>query len=107
MRGVYVVKWIGFQVAGDTGKPFECPHYADKSVQVIGTFGGATVTIQGSNMKDTPTYATLNDDGGTALTFTSAGIKKIRENTYWVRPIISGGDETTNLDVYLLVHAEK
>lgn len=106
-RGIYLVKWTGFQVAGDTGTPFACPNYPDKSIQVVGTFGGATVTIQGSNMIDNPTYATLNDGTGAALTITSAGIKQILENTYWVRPIISGGDANTNLDVYLLVETMK
>jgi len=101
------VKWGALQVTGDTGTPFACPNYPTQSVQVVGTFGGATVTIQGSNMIDDPTYATVNDGVGTALTFTSAGIKKIMENTYWVRPIISGAGADTNLDVYLLVHTKR
>ena len=98
-----VAKWAGLHTTNDTGAPFLCPHYADKSIQVVGTFGGATVTIQGSNMIDSPTYATLNDATGTALTITSACIKQILENTYWIRPYITGADANTNLDVYLLV----
>jgi len=94
-------------LTGDTGAPFACPNYADKSIQVVGTFGGATVTIQGSNMIDSPTYATLNDITEMPLTITSAGIKQILENTYWVRPIISGAGATTNLDVYLLVETAR
>ena len=102
IRGVYLVKWTGFTLTGDTGAPCACPNYPEKSIQVVGTFGGATVTIQGSNIVDSPIYSTLNDDGGTALTFTEAGIKKIRENSYWVRPSISGTTATTNLNVHLL-----
>jgi len=103
-----MVKWTGLQASGDTGAPFACPNYLEKSVQVVGTFGGATLTIQGSNMKDTPTYATLNDAGGSALTYTTAAIKKVREHTYWVRPVLSGGEVfITNLDVYLLCYTEK
>lgn len=89
------------------GTPFACPNYSIKSIQVIGTFGGATVTIQGSNIIDSPTYASLTYDGTNAIAFTSAGVKKIWENTYWVRPIISGAGATTTLDVYLLVHTER
>jgi hypothetical protein len=59
-------------------------------------------------MLDSPiTWATLNDLGGTAITFTSAGIKGIRENSYWVRPRISGAGAATALDVYLMVYAER
>ncbi len=99
---MYLVKWESLTLAGDSGAPFACPNYTDKSIQVFGTFGGATVTIQGSNVIDSPTYATLNDPSGTSLAITSAGIKQVLENTYWIRPIVSGGDTTTDLDIYLL-----
>lgn len=102
-----VVKWENISLTGETCAPFECPHYADKSIQVIGTFDGATITIQGSNMIDSPTYSTLNDAEGDALEFSSAGIKQILENSYWVRPSISGAGATTDIDVYMLIHANR
>jgi len=107
VRGVWLIKWTGLHSTNDTGAPFACSNYADKSIQVVGTFGGATVTIQGSNVVDSPVYATLNDGVGTALTFTSAGIKQILENTYWIRPYITGADANTNLDVYLLAETTR
>lgn len=105
--GVIVVLWENL-VLLDTGQPFICPHFADKSVQVIGTFGASgNCSIEGSNMIDSPTYAVLNDPQGNPLTVTSAKIETLLENTYLVRPNITLGDGTTDLDIYLLVHTTR
>jgi len=107
--GVILVKWEGLTKAtDDTGEPFICPHFADKSVQLIGTLGAAgACTIEGSNMKDSPTYATLSDPQGNALVLTTLKIEQVLENVYLVRPSITAGDATTDLDVYLLVHTSR
>lgn len=107
--GVILVKWEGLTKAtDDTGEPFICPHFADKSVQLIGTLGAAgACTIEGSNMKDSPTYATLSDPQGNALVLTTLKIEQVLENVYLVRPSITAGDATTDLDVYLLVHTTR
>ena len=103
-----MVKWEGLQVNQDTGIPFACPNYATKSIQVVGTFGGATLTIEGSNMIDTPAYAPQVDNLEEAIEFTSEGIKQIFSNTYWIRPrISSGAGATTNLSVYLVAHTTR
>ena len=108
IRGVLVAKWEGLGIGGsDVGSGFSCPNYPTKSVQVLGTFGGATVTLQGSNIPDNPEYATLNDAEGDALTFASAGIKQMLENAYWIRPVVSGLGATTDLDVYLMAVTER
>jgi len=108
---VKIVKWTGLQVPGDTGIPFACPQFADKSIQLVGSFYGATVVIEGSNMADSnsPTYFILRDSGGNALSFSSPDGKSIDENTYWVRPrVVSGGDTRyTSIDVYLLVETPR
>ena len=72
--------------------------YSDRSIQVLGTFNGATVTIQGSN-DDGTTWATLNDAFGTALTFTTAGVKQVTEVTSRLRPLVSSAGASTDLDV--------
>jgi hypothetical protein len=59
------------------------------SVQVIGTFGGCTVTIQGSN--DNSNWATLKDLYGANLSFTAAGIADFSTAVGYVRPIVTGG----------------
>lgn len=72
--------------------------YSDRSIQVLGTFNGATVTIQGSNDQGT-TWATLNDAFGTALTFTTAGIKQLTEVCAFMRPLVSAAGGSTDLTV--------
>ena len=66
--------------------------FADKTVQASGTWASATVVIQGSN--DNVTWFTLNDPGGTALSFTADAIKVILENPLYIRPKSSGGSGT-------------
>ena len=93
---------------GNVGKEYPCPNYADKSIHVTGAFYGATVTIQGSNEPDNPSsWITLHDPNGAVLTFTSEGLKQILENSYWIRPIISGGANATNINVYLLAETTR
>lgn len=76
----------------DTGVPSAISRWADRTVHVTGTFGGATVTMQGSN--DNTNWATLNDTSGSALTFTATGMKLIGENPIYIRAITAGGAGT-------------
>ena len=79
--------------------------FADKTVQITGTFGGATIVIEGSN--DGTNFGTLNDNTGASLSFTAAaGPVLIAENPLAIRPTVSGGDCTTDLDVTIVVLAE-
>lgn len=87
---------------GDDGLPASFSQYADKSVQVTGTFGLAgTLRFEGSN--DGVTYAPLTDPQGNALDFTSAKIKAVTEATAFFRPRVTGGDGTTSLTITLFV----
>jgi hypothetical protein len=105
---VKVVKWEGLGIGGnDVGAAYSCANFPIKSVQVIGTFDSATCTLQGSNMKDDATFASLTYDGTNAAAFTSAGIRKLQENSYWLRPVITSKGADTDLDVYLLLVTEK
>lgn len=83
-----VITWPAL-ATGDDGKVVQNTSYKDRSVQVSGTFGGATCTIQGSN--DGVNWFTLNDPQGNALTFTSARIEQILEVTRYIRPAVTGG----------------
>lgn len=99
------IKRIVWETMGDadTGSSVEAPDYPDKTVTVTGTFASATVVIQGSN--DGSTWATLNDFGGTALSYTSAsGVILIRENPLFIRASTSGGSGT---DVDVIIAAAK
>lgn len=91
---------ISWQMAqGDTAVPFVLSVYADRTVQVEGTFGGASVAIEGSN--DGTNYHTMTDPQGNALLFAAAGLETIMELPYYVRPAVSGGDGTTDLTITL------
>ena len=87
---------------GDDGQPIELANFADRSVQVHGTFGvGGMVVIEGS--LDGENYATLTDPQGNALAFSSAKIEAISELARWIRPRVTNGDGTTSLTVTMLL----
>lgn len=101
-EGYYKHTWEGLG-AGDDGKPVLSAMYADRSVQVTGTFAGGTVTVEGSNDGGT-TWAGLNDPKGNAISLTAAGLVGLLEYTEMIRPKVTGGDsgDTTDLDVSLV-----
>lgn len=95
----FVATWPSM-AQGDSGDPLPFSQYADKSVQVAGTFGGATLRVEGSN--DGTNWATLTDPQGNDLLITSAKIEMVTEATLWVRPVVVSGDGTTSLTVSML-----
>lgn len=74
--------------------------WPDKTVQITGTFGGATVNIEGSNDGGL-TWFVLNDSRGEGnpLTLTAADGRQIMENAELIRPNVSGGGGTTAITV--------
>lgn len=101
--GIEIWRWTGLG-NGDDGDPLTLPQFADRSVQVKGTFGaGGTIIIEGSNDPESPTYAPLVDPQGSAISFTSAGIEQILEASYLIRPRVTAGDGTTSLTITILV----
>jgi hypothetical protein len=95
---VAVTTW-GNLAADDDGEPVRLAVYSDRAIQVAGTFGGASVTIGGSN--DGETYHALTDTSGSALTLTTAALKAIVELPLYIKPRVFGGDGTTALKVVL------
>lgn len=91
-----VVTWTGL-LNTDTGLPVAFHDYADRTVQVKGTFGtGGNCRIQGSNDAGT-TYAVLTDPQGNDLNIGAAKVEQVIEMTELIRPNITAGDGTTNL----------
>lgn len=88
------VSW-GPMAAGDTAQPLKYQQWVDRSLQVEGTFGGATVTLGGSNSGNA--YPSLTDSLGNTISMTVAGIKQVNEVTAYIKPVIAGGDGTTSL----------
>jgi hypothetical protein len=73
----------------DTCAPVQFPQYADKSVQVAGTFGSSSTAVQGTI--DGTNFAALTDQGGTTIAITAAGIKQVLQNAYQIKPVTTGG----------------
>ena len=83
-----LVTWV--LTDGDsTGDAASWVQYADRNIQIVGTFNGGTVVIEGSN--DGVNYSPLSDAQGNALTFTAMKIEQILEVTKYTRPRITSG----------------
>lgn len=94
------ITWSGL-LTTDNGDAIDYAPYLNKTFHVFGTFGGASVTIQGSN--DGTNWGPLNDATNAVLSLTS--VKPIRRSDdipQFVRPVVVGGDGTTNLTVVCL-----
>jgi hypothetical protein len=97
-NSIVTASWINMGNA-DTGLPVALTDFADRSIQVSGTMGAATVTIQGSNdivnfnagNFGAMPWNTMRDPQGVALTFTTADIKQMLEMSMFVRVITTGG----------------
>lgn len=103
--GAILYQWTPLTVTNGVGKPLgpEIAQHTDLCWQVFGTFDGATLSIQGSNGDVDANYtAVTNASGGSAITFTAAGIKQQVEKPAWVRPKITvDGGGTASLTVVL------
>ena len=98
---VTIITWANLG-SSDDGAPVGGSGWADKSIQVEGTFGsGGTIVLEGSN--DGTNYRTLNDPFGVQLSLTSAGIHAITEATKFIRPRVTAGDGTTAITATVLV----
>ena len=88
VNGAIILSWA---LAGaDDGAPYSLPFSADLTFQVTGTFGGATVKLQGSN-NGTDWFDLTKKGGTSALSVTAAGGGTANENPAYIRPIASGG----------------
>jgi hypothetical protein len=102
-KRVRLVIWTGLQNLDD-GAPVDAMAWPDKSIAVPTTavFGtGGTVIIEGS-LDGGATWLPLNDPSSTALSFTTAKIRAVMENTLLIRPRVTAGDGTTNITVQMV-----
>jgi hypothetical protein len=90
---------------GDVGAAVRMPQYADKSVDIYGTFGaGGSVTMRGSNKPTADATVSgdwfpLTDPQANAITKTSKAGEQILENPLWISPQCTAGDGTTAIIV--------
>lgn len=92
--------------AGDTCEPVNLARYADRSVQVTGDLSGATVAIHGTCEDDT-NYAVLTSIDGLDLSGTTINRTKfITEVTAYTKPIVTGGDGSTDVTVTFICRGQ-
>ena len=100
--GAVLVSWADL-ATNDVGAGVPIPYAADLSCQVSGTFGGGTVTWQGSN--DGTNWHPMTQRGGTTnMAFTSAAVHTANENPAFVRPAVTAGTSVA-IDCTLAIHA--
>lgn len=75
--------------ADPTGDPVRLGDHADRTVQVLGTFGGASVVWEGS--LEGTTFRTLTNLLGNPLSYTGPGLDSVAEMVVYVRPRLVGG----------------
>lgn len=77
--------------SADPAIPYRPPYVmsAVATVQISGTFGGATVTFEGSN--DGVTYFPLKDMSGVEISLTAAGLVDFSTGALFVKPVVTGG----------------
>lgn len=102
-RRCNLVTWETLTSTNAVGAAIQMGGFADRTVHITGTFGSATVVIQGSN--NGTDWVTLADPQGNALSKTAAAIESILELTRYLRVSTSGGDGTQDIDVLLFMRA--
>lgn len=100
-----IVQWLNMANT-DSGAPYGFTQWADRSVQVSGTFGlGGSARWEGSNLASPAVdadYAVLTDPQGNDLNIAAAKIEAVTELVRWSRPRITAGDGTTAITVTLV-----
>lgn len=105
-RASWVVVWTPLTSTNNVGDAYDMSAWSDRTAQVTGTFGSATLIMQGSN--DGTNWFPLNNLQGTAWSIAAAaGGKGIAEVARYMRPSTSGGDGTQSLTVTMLATGYK
>ncbi len=100
--GIVEVLWETLTTTDRPGSGIVLAQYPDKTVQVLGTFGAsASIAIQGSN-DDGTTWFPCHDITNTVIALTAAGGALIVENPKQMRPNLTNGDGSTDVDVYII-----
>lgn len=100
--GAVIASWPDL-ATNDVGAGVPIAYAADMTGQVTGTFGGGTITWQGSN--DNTNWHPLTQRGSTTnMAYTAAAVHTCQENPAWIRPAVTGGTSVA-IDCTLAIHA--
>jgi hypothetical protein len=98
-----LVEWSGI-TENDTCAAYEVIGFADKSIDINGSFGGGSFAIHGANRHENPVFSVISDADGNDIT--GVGVNRIRvlqQHTYWVKPVRTGGT-SMDVDITLLIY---
>lgn len=96
----HVITWANL-TSGDDGQMLEMPGSADRSVQVVGSFGsGGNLRLEGSN--DGLNWNVLTDPQGNDINITTSKIEQVMEVVRYMRPRVTAGT-SVSLTVSILV----
>jgi hypothetical protein len=100
----HVVFWETLTTTNRNGTPVTLSGAVlDMMAQALGTFGAsATITMQGS-LDGGSTYFTLKDPADTDAALAAAGGVALRDKPLLIRPALTSGDGSTDVDVYLMI----
>lgn len=108
LLGAVITQWL-LVPADSVGQVVFIPNHSDKTLDLWGTFGGATASVQGTNDPRAVTdvenaaWKTLYDYSDTAISYTTALSKMpvVSTNPLYLRVRVAGGDGTTSLNFVL------
>lgn len=105
MRDCDIVKWTPI-TDSDTCAPIQSGAKV-RCVQIAGTYGGATITLQGSNdstIGSDGTFIILKDANDTAISKTVGDVfEQIGEITRWIKPTTASGSSSSMTVTLFLV----
>ncbi|KKL99846.1 hypothetical protein LCGC14_1810310 [marine sediment metagenome] len=111
VRGLITYAYTFGTGASAVGAPMDpgISTYSDKTITIEGTFGGATITLQGSNSAPSASqWHNLNDSRGqgNAIQLSAKAIRAVLENPKFMRPVI-GATVSGVTDIDVTIHANK
>ena len=92
------VVYSNMNAANNVGAAIAFSQWADRSVQVVGTFNGANMAWEGSNDGGNAWF-TLTDPQGNPILKAAAAGEAVTEIVQLARPNVTGGGVATDLTV--------
>ena len=103
--GARVWLWEAVTDGDDSNiSPVKIPYKDDLTIYAFGTFGAAaSISLQGSpEIIDPPTLFANLTAANTTIALAAAGCALVDQNAIWYKPVLTGGDVSTDIDVYIV-----
>ena len=99
-QGIVIIQWPNVTSA-DTCAPVELCKYNERSIQLSGTLGTATVSLDGSLTGTV--YETLLDHNGVPVSLDCNGVRQLSVLTRYAKPVLTGADGTTSVTITVML----